>query len=165
MKISPFFLLLFLLFTLFACQPEDEMVPDPGPDPLDYSGIYEGAATHIRLGQLYDTVAGQPYVGYDTIQLDPDQLTITRFQNSLDSFWIDEVVFNRTKVQAKGWVINDTLYFEYDESTSIRNRYSRGSMWLEATELKVDYHWDNMDTWSTGALPEQGDVTGTYSAQ
>ncbi|MCB0643591.1 MAG: hypothetical protein KDC44_18215 [Phaeodactylibacter sp.] len=163
MKMKPFFLRLFPLLLVMACQPEDEMQPEP--QFLDYSGTYQGALTHIRLGEQYDPLTGETQVGYDTLIVDPDHLEITRFPHSLDSFWIDEVIFYTTKVQAKAWLVNDTLFFEYDESTSIHNRYSRGMMWYETTELKVEYHWDNMDTWSTGALPEQGDVTGTYTAQ
>ena len=142
------------------------MVPDPEPDPIDYSGNYIGLTTNIILGELMDTVTWMSYVGYDTVVIESDILDISLVSGTNDSFLLDGVIFKNGEVQAQGWLVNDTLYFEYDQSSTNSNHYTRGKMWYdESTILHAEYEWNNFDTWSYGALPDWGEVTGEYSLQ
>ena len=164
-KTTTFFISL-LCLGVFSCneailsdediQPEtSEMEGASNP----YVGQYQMDLDHQKLDPIFDelgNITAYTYVNYPI----SDTVSISPIEEKPGKFQIDAIIKDAIKISVEGTIRSDTLFFEFNESTDIRNNFVRGHFWLTSDFLLVNYTWDHSDTWSSSALPNNGYVKG-----
>lgn len=145
---------------LFAYEKTIDAPNDEDPDPIDFRGTYQIQINHHYFTTLYDSVGNVDYIGYvdeqivDTISL----IEVALIPDSLTAQSLITSSFRKETVGMKN--VNDTLFINLNESVVWKNDILFGKIWMEQDSLKIDYNWDQSDTWSSGALPDKGEVKG-----
>ena len=88
-----------------------------------------------------------------------DTFTIARFGRS-DSFSITQLRKGRGKVNCIGHAEDSKLIIDADWSTMTFSNWLRDTLELNVDSITLYYEWNEFDTWSTGALPYTGRVSG-----
>lgn len=163
-------LVTFLVVLFFACKKDnDDSGIIPNNDSIisnnefeAFIGLYEVQSRHISgIETFYDSIGNQIGMGIDTSFVDNELLTISQY-NQTDTLLLEGLInsfFQNHRTAVKCVYSNDSLHIVHEFSVEIlRNNYIRGKIWMKDDSLFLDYHWDKSDLWSSGALPEYGEV-------
>ena len=155
-----------LCLGIFSCNEailsDEEMLPETSEiegESNPYVGQYQMELDHQKLDPVFDeqgNITAYTYVNYPV----SDTVSISPIEEKPGKFQIDAIIKDAIKISVEGTIRSDTLFFEFNQSTDIRNNFVRGHFWLTSDFLFVNYTWDHSDTWSSSALPNNGYVKG-----
>lgn len=155
-------LMTLLAILFFACKKEDDSIYTV--DFEDFIGVYNVESRHISgIKTFYDSIGNQVGMGIDTVFVGSELVIISQY-NKTDTLLLEGLInsfFEAQRATVKCVYGNDSLHIFHEFSVEgVRNNFIRGRVWKENDSLFLDYRWDKSDTWSSGALPEYGEVVG-----
>jgi len=148
-----------LLLNFVQCSTEEPASLPDNITPAKYNVELQNIS---GMHQSFDSIGN--FLGYivDTTALFDIEIDLRDYKT--DSLLIDGLLVNwdnETMNNIPAFYSGNSISFNYDKSTIIRNDYVRGEIQIVKDSIYIDYRWDGSDTWSTGALPIFGSLKGS----
>jgi len=148
-----------LLLSFVQCSTEEPASLPDNITPAKYNVELQNIS---GMHQSFDSIGN--FLGYIVDTTDLFDIEIDLRDYKTDSLLIDGLLVNwdnETMNNIPAFYSGNSISFNYDKSTIIRNDYVRGEIQIVKDSIYIDYRWDGSDTWSTGALPIFGSLKGS----